>query len=480
MKIDITRTTRIAVLGLCRTAISSTSQTSSRQRARSLTFIFRSFRVQHHRAARFSRSPSTSKAFGAARPLPVLGHPQRYTRAYDPDEAAALLDSEEGHAIARTSLVVDDLCRDLVRARGNFAAEGERARSLSRTVLDATFAVPVDADKVRDARGLLRQLRMRMDGATVMLWLRSWSLRSTRAKTGSDLGERDSLLGLIKLYVERFGDKACCFDDLKPYTLLEDAELSALNSYLDVRVSDTEPTLCHSINTHKLRRHVLGADELSAAQETEHALAYFRAYAAALELGGALLQSPVKLSSARPADAGSRRFCASISPVFLLGSDIDETVEKLLIGDRPKAADIPENKIPLKDCIHLTADERTIFDYVSVLRDWLRSNHDHARPQQEALLANDPPEDVRDFLDSMAARFKEGSGKYRLPWEVLHISTLTQEATLMLALASVRFKAPAVVKANKFDWLTANLCTLLEKESADLKNMASVLAKTGT
>lgn len=40
--------------------------------------------------------------------------------------------------------------------------------------------------------------------------------------------------------------------------------------------------------------------------------------------------------------------------VFLLASDIDDTVEeKLLIGDRPKVADLPENKIPLRERIHL-------------------------------------------------------------------------------------------------------------------------------
>ncbi|KAH8104341.1 hypothetical protein DFH11DRAFT_1648587 [Phellopilus nigrolimitatus] len=52
----------------------------------------------------------------------------------------------------------------------------------------------------------------------------------------------------------------------------------------------------------------------------------------------------------------------------------------------------------------------------------------------------------------MASRFKEVSGEDRLPWEALHIATLTQEAALMLAPASVRFKAPAAVKADKFGW----------------------------
>ncbi|KAH8114042.1 hypothetical protein DFH11DRAFT_1509285, partial [Phellopilus nigrolimitatus] len=116
----------------------------------------------------------------------------------------------------------------------------------------------------------------------------------------------------------------------------------------------------------------------------------------------------------------------------------------------------------------LTADERTLFDYVSALCDWLGLYHDHSLPQPEAVLAEvnrqletlhgnitkgspkaneslspptngqkrhaeeppavrDPPEGVPEFFNSMAARFKEVSGEVRLPWEALHISTLTQE-----------------------------------------------------
>ncbi|KAH8099675.1 N-acetyltransferase B complex non catalytic subunit-domain-containing protein [Phellopilus nigrolimitatus] len=151
---------------------------------------------------------------------------------------------------------------------------------------------------MQDVRGLLRQLRMRVDDATMMLCLRSWSLRSTRAKTGSDLAKsQDGLLGLIKLYFERFGDKACCFEDFKPYTVLEGSELLALNAYLyGHNVSDIEPTLCRSSNVQKLRLHVLDAGELSAAQETERALVYLRAYTAALGLGGALPETEQQLS----------------------------------------------------------------------------------------------------------------------------------------------------------------------------------------
>ncbi|KAH8108583.1 hypothetical protein DFH11DRAFT_1548918 [Phellopilus nigrolimitatus] len=261
-KIDMTRTTVLA----CQVQQAETTQ------------------HKYCGAARFSRSPSTSKAFGAARSLPVLDHPQRYTGAYDPDEAAALLDSDEGCAIAKTSLVVDEL---LVRARGGFAAEGERARARSLSRKSAGRARPIppaaDANGRRDRDALLVILELEKharengfgscaDGSFIFMFQNIAKLQN-------------GLLDLIKLYFERFDDKACCFEDFKPYTVLEGSELLALNAYLDGHnISDTEPTLCRSTNVQKLRLHILGAGE----RETVRALVYLRAYTAALGLGGAL------------------------------------------------------------------------------------------------------------------------------------------------------------------------------------------------
>ncbi|KAH8110341.1 hypothetical protein DFH11DRAFT_1730267 [Phellopilus nigrolimitatus] len=238
----------MAVLGLCRTAIKGDDR------------------------LRVSVPGPTSRNNTAEAPWRGSAQ-QRNPHAYDLDEAHALLDLEEGRAIAKTFLVVDELRRDLVRARVNFAAEGERGRAKLveendrnwlefLAVLDKTFAAPAVADKVRDVRGFFNQLAD-ADGQR----------------------DRGALLALLELdnllYFERFGDKACCFEDFKPYTL---------SAYLDghTHVSDTEPTLCRSLNVHKLRRHVLGADELSAVQETERALVYLRAYTAALGLCGTL------------------------------------------------------------------------------------------------------------------------------------------------------------------------------------------------
>lgn len=43
----------------------------------------------------------------------------------------------------------------------------------------------------------------------------------------------DGLLSLLKLYLERFGDKACCFEDLRPYIALEGDELRSVVAHLE-------------------------------------------------------------------------------------------------------------------------------------------------------------------------------------------------------------------------------------------------------
>ncbi|KAH8113707.1 hypothetical protein DFH11DRAFT_1878384 [Phellopilus nigrolimitatus] len=117
------------------------------------------------------------------------------------DETALLLDSGEGRAIARTSLVVDELRRDLICARGNSAAEGKRERARARSflrsddrnwlkflaVLNATFAAPAVADKVRDVRCLFHQLADadgRLDRGALLALL---ELEKRVCEKGSDL-----------------------------------------------------------------------------------------------------------------------------------------------------------------------------------------------------------------------------------------------------------------------------------------------------
>ncbi|TDL21521.1 actin cytoskeleton organization protein [Rickenella mellea] len=214
--------------------------------------------------------------------------------------------------------------------------------------------------------------------------------------------------------------------------------------------------------------------------------------------------------------------------VFQQATDIDDTVEdKLLIGDRPKVNETPENKIPLTDRLltrkpeelaELTKEELSLFEFAMALCDWLGPYHDHARPPAAVVLAEaakqaeersgkvtkssgtssngssspngnghakkseppavkPPPEVVTRFFDDMAKRFEEVADGKHLPCEVLHVATLTQEALIILVLATMRFKTPAVVKVNKFGGLTGTFKELRTNALAVVKNMAGTLTK---
>lgn len=119
-----------------------------------------------------------------------------------------------------------------------------------------------------------------------------------------DLVESENgLLSLLRLYIERFGDKPCCFEDLKPYAVLEGDELAKLTSFLDgfehSSVSSTATLkglilmvgqasvsdLQRSINAYKLRRYLFGTDQLTTEREVTNALTYLKAYVSALPFG---------------------------------------------------------------------------------------------------------------------------------------------------------------------------------------------------
>ncbi|GBE82163.1 hypothetical protein SCP_0405430 [Sparassis crispa] len=211
-----------------------------------------------------------------------------------------------------------------------------------------------------------------------------------------------------------------------------------------------------------------------------------------------------------------------------LASDLDDSVEdKLLIGDRPKPSIDPENKLPLKERLvrrkqeeldELTPDELTFLEFAAVLGDWLAPYHDYIRPPPSAVLAEaakqtelktghplkgvelppkgdaanghtkkeedppaatEPPELVTKFFDDMAARFREVIEGKRLPYEVLHVATLTQEALILLTIETQRFKPASVVKMNKLGAMVQSFKDIRIKAAAVLSEMSASLIKLG-
>ncbi|KAH7889369.1 N-acetyltransferase B complex non catalytic subunit-domain-containing protein [Phlebopus sp. FC_14] len=213
---------------------------------------------------------------------------------------------------------------------------------------------------------------------------------------------------------------------------------------------------------------------------------------------------------------------------FQHASDLDEIVEeKLLIGDRPKKSPEPEVKLPLaerlairkpEEVAELTSEELQLLDWATALGDWLEPHHNHTRPPPAVVLAEasrqtelktglplrgvdlkalngdanghlkkdeeappikEVPELVTKFFENMNSHFKELLRSKCLPSELLHVATITQEAFILFAVETLRFKAPAIVKIHKLGNLVQMFKDVRAKASCVVKEMSTALVKAG-
>lgn len=209
---------------------------------------------------------------------------------------------------------------------------------------------------------------------------------------------------------------------------------------------------------------------------------------------------------------------------FQQASDLDDSVEdKLLIGDRPKphvdsagsmSLDERLAQRPAQELEELTQDERALLDFATAIAEWLGPHHDYIRPPPSVVLAEaarqtelklghqpkgmtlpengtngdakkdceppavqDPPEIALKFFDDMEERFTASLGSSVLSPELLHIVTLTQEALLIFAVETARFKPAAVVKTHKLGPLVQSFRDIRAKASHALELMSAELSK---
>ncbi|EGN93256.1 hypothetical protein SERLA73DRAFT_172175 [Serpula lacrymans var. lacrymans S7.3] len=230
------------------------------------------------------------------------------------DEAHTLLESEVGKAICSTSLVCNHTRRDIWRLRGLWEEEGERAqRNITErrdrnwleflSVLDATFSTVssphqqevTEAVKseciecISKARQFFTEIaegdgRKDRSGFLALLELEKRSI------TNGLVSDQTELLTLMKRYYNTFGDKACCFEDTRPYLELPDDSLSAWTSFLESQtvsyVDVSELQRC--INIRKLTRYNLPESQLSPESESTRAVEYLSDYLEGLHLGNSL------------------------------------------------------------------------------------------------------------------------------------------------------------------------------------------------
>ncbi|GLB34889.1 putative N-acetyltransferase B complex (NatB) non catalytic subunit [Lyophyllum shimeji] len=229
------------------------------------------------------------------------------------DDAHKLLDSDIGRAICSTSLSCNQIRRDIWRLRGMIREEGElaEARIMNMkdrnwleflSILDATFSyfTPSEADgpsssETSKSEGLehlakTQELFTRIaeeDGPkdrSAGLALLELEKRARSHGISQDSGR---LVGLMQRYFDQVGDKACCFEDLKPYLALEGEDLARWTSFLEaVPSSFTTPAeLRRLMNAHKLLRHNLTPPQLTVEAETARVTRYLDEYLRGLKLG---------------------------------------------------------------------------------------------------------------------------------------------------------------------------------------------------
>ena len=130
------------------------------------------------------------------------------------------------------------------------------------------------------------------------------------------ISEPTRLVDLMERYFNEIGDKVCCFEDLKPYTVLGSDEhcrwIAFLESVPSMFVSLTLPIkflaidyifkssidgLRRLINAYKFLRHSLSSLEITADMESTRVVLYAKKYMETLPLG-----SDLPTTELQPAD----------------------------------------------------------------------------------------------------------------------------------------------------------------------------------
>ncbi|KAF7304820.1 Actin cytoskeleton organization protein [Mycena kentingensis (nom. inval.)] len=230
------------------------------------------------------------------------------------DEARKLLESDVGRSLCNASLACNEVRRDLWRQNGLYEEEGAKAevRIMEQndrnwleflSVLDAAL-LPVisraaaldDTEKTEYSARVAKAQEFftkiaekdgRKDRSAVLALIEL----EQRARMHGVSTNPQRISDVLKRYVNSFGDKACCFEDLKPYVLLEGADLVQWTAFLQslIELPVDEPSgLRKLINAHKLLRYVLTSDELSVPAETARAALYTQQYLKALKFGADL------------------------------------------------------------------------------------------------------------------------------------------------------------------------------------------------
>ncbi|OAX41971.1 hypothetical protein K503DRAFT_427433 [Rhizopogon vinicolor AM-OR11-026] len=226
------------------------------------------------------------------------------------DEANTLLESDVGKSICSASLVCNETRRDIWRLRGLYKEEGERAQEKIKnndrnwlefvSVLDAAFAPVRESDTSDERKSECSQNleKTRVSLAEIAefdgLKHRSAPLAllelEKKALSHGITSDVNILVESMENYFSQFSDKACCFEDLRPYV---DLGVEAKSRWISFLASQglsfvTAADLQRVVNVRKLQRINLVASDISTDLESSLASKYTEEYMAGLELGSSL------------------------------------------------------------------------------------------------------------------------------------------------------------------------------------------------
>ncbi|KAJ7774501.1 actin cytoskeleton organization protein [Mycena maculata] len=231
------------------------------------------------------------------------------------DEARTLLESDVGKSICSASLSCNELRRDIWRLQSLLKEEGVKAQVRITeqkdrnwleflSVLDATFSSltsikadeqPDDSTKTECASDVAKTQELftklaEQDGHKDRSALLALLELEKRARFHGISNDTNRMVDLMKRYFEEIGDKACCFEDLKPYLTLDADDSEKWKSFLQSLSPSFTSTddLRRLINSHKLLRQNLTLDDLNLSAESDRATLYTQQYLEGLKLGANL------------------------------------------------------------------------------------------------------------------------------------------------------------------------------------------------
>jgi N-terminal acetyltransferase B complex non-catalytic subunit len=154
--------------------------------------------------------------------------------------------------------VIDGVFASLLSSSNGTSSPGETERAACLPLITSArefFTNIAQQDGKKDRSGFLALLELEKRARSYSL--STGTLSKNTLNFSHDIygiiGDSSTLEKLLTAYFSEFGEKACCFEDLKPYISLEGNDLATWTSYLEnLPISTVCSTLLPHVHTYFL------------------------------------------------------------------------------------------------------------------------------------------------------------------------------------------------------------------------------------